>query len=216
MSDIFSEVDEEVRRERYLKLWQAYGKYAIAGVVVIALGVAGALGWREYKQRQTRVEGEQFATAAALLETSKPADVAAAFAKVASEATGGYRILAGLQAAAAYAKAGDTQAAVAAYDRIAADSGIDRRYRDLAAYLAALHLLNTGAPAELERRLQPLAAPESPWQYSARELLALTRLRAGDTVKARQEFTALADDAVAPAGIRARAAEMLAALSEHK
>ena len=33
MSDVFREVDEDVRRDQWLKLWQAYGYYAIAAVV---------------------------------------------------------------------------------------------------------------------------------------------------------------------------------------
>ena len=216
MSDIFSEVDEEVRRERYLKLWQAYGKYAIAAAVVLALAAAGGFGWRHYKQERERVESDQFATAAALIEDGKPADAAAAFSKLAHDASGGYGVLAALQAGAAYAKAGDVKAAVAQYDRLAADTGADRRYRDLAVYLAALQLVNTADPAELERRLKPLAGSDSAWRYSAQELLAVVSLKSGDRVKAKQQFTALADDATAPSGVRARAAEMLAALSEQK
>ena len=45
-----------------------------------------------------------------------------------------------------------------------------------------------------------------------RRLLALTALRANDPARARQLLTQLADDANAPQGTRARAAEMLAAL----
>ncbi len=34
MSDIFSEVDEEVRKDRSLELWAKYGKYVIGGSVI--------------------------------------------------------------------------------------------------------------------------------------------------------------------------------------
>ena len=40
MSDIFREIDEELRRDNLLKLWQRYGRYVI-GVVVLALLIAG-------------------------------------------------------------------------------------------------------------------------------------------------------------------------------
>ena len=38
MSDIFQEVEEDVRRERYEQIWKQYGNYilAAAGVVVLA------------------------------------------------------------------------------------------------------------------------------------------------------------------------------------
>jgi hypothetical protein len=40
MSDIFQEVEEDVRRERYEKLWKKYGNYIIALAVLIVAGVA--------------------------------------------------------------------------------------------------------------------------------------------------------------------------------
>ena len=39
MSDIFHEVDEEVRREQLQKLWARYGNYAIAAAVLVVTAV---------------------------------------------------------------------------------------------------------------------------------------------------------------------------------
>ena len=38
VSDIFREIQEDVRREQIKKLWQAYGSYVIALVVLIFIG----------------------------------------------------------------------------------------------------------------------------------------------------------------------------------
>ena len=46
MSDIFQEVDEEVRRERLMQLWKRYGNFVIAAAVIVVLGVGG---WRGYQ-----------------------------------------------------------------------------------------------------------------------------------------------------------------------
>ncbi len=46
MSDIFREVDEEVRREQLKKLWE---RYSILIVAVAVLIVAGVGGWRGYE-----------------------------------------------------------------------------------------------------------------------------------------------------------------------
>ena len=43
MSDIFQEVDEEVRRERLEQLWKRYGIYIIAAVLLVLACVGG---WR--------------------------------------------------------------------------------------------------------------------------------------------------------------------------
>ena len=43
VSDIFTEVDEEVRREQLKKLWDKYGNYAVAAAVLLVLAIGG---WR--------------------------------------------------------------------------------------------------------------------------------------------------------------------------
>ena len=43
LTDIFHEVDEEVRRERLQKLWERYSIYIIALAVLIVAGVGA---WR--------------------------------------------------------------------------------------------------------------------------------------------------------------------------
>ncbi len=41
MSDIFGEVDEEVRRERLQQLWDKYSVYIIIVAVLIVAGIGG-------------------------------------------------------------------------------------------------------------------------------------------------------------------------------
>ena len=47
MSELFDEVDEEVRREQLKKLWDKYSIYIIALALLIIAGVGG---WRGYQQ----------------------------------------------------------------------------------------------------------------------------------------------------------------------
>lgn len=214
MSDIFREIEEEVRRDRYMKLWKAYGRYVVGVVVAVVIVVVGGIGWREYNARQALAESVRFSEAMELERAGEHGRAAAAFAAIAEDARSGYAALAALRSAAALAEAGDRAAAIAAYDRAAADGGVPRRFRDLAALLAAMHALDSADVAELERRLQPLTAGSNPWRHSARELAGLVRLKAGDQKGAREVFARLADDAEAPSGVRGRAAELLAALPE--
>ncbi len=46
VSDIFHEVDEEVRRERFKQLWERYSIFIVAIAVLIIAGVGG---WRGYE-----------------------------------------------------------------------------------------------------------------------------------------------------------------------
>ena len=40
MSDIFQEIDEELRQDKAARLWKAYGKYLVALAIFIILAIA--------------------------------------------------------------------------------------------------------------------------------------------------------------------------------
>ena len=46
MSELFDEVDEDVRRDQLKKLWDQYSIYIIAGALLIIAAVGG---WRGYQ-----------------------------------------------------------------------------------------------------------------------------------------------------------------------
>ena len=212
MADIFQEIDEDVRRDQMATYWQRYGKYVVAAAVVLALIAGGIAYWREQQERKAAAAGAQFAEALTLVREGKSAEAALALVALQNQSGPGYRALAGLRAAAVLAADKKLVEAIAAYDKIAADSSVETAFRDLARLLASLHSLDTAKAEEIEQRLQPVLGEGNLWRHLARELVAAAKLKAGDTAGARLAFQQLADDATAPAGVRARAAELLAAL----
>ena len=107
---------------------------------------------------------------------------------------------------------GDISGAVLVYDSIALDNSQDVIYRDLASVLAVSHGMSIMSLGEVEDRLASIIVEINPWRYSARELLATAIMVSGDKKRAIKEFKPLVDDTKAPAGVRARAAEMLVIL----
>jgi hypothetical protein len=204
VTDIFHEVDEEVRREQLKKIWQRYGNYIIAGCLVIVVGIAGWRGYEWMQSKHAAESGAAFEQAATLAETGKVQEAEAAFAKLGVDATAGYRILSRLREAAELARS-DPKAAVKAYDEIAADRGAGQVIQDLAT-LRAGYLLVDGTPyADLRNRLEPLTGQGRPFRYSARELLALSAWKQGDTSAAKQWTETIIGDPQTPAGARSRA-----------
>ena len=137
MSDIFREVDEEVRRQQLIKLWERFGSLMIGAVVLLIVAVAG---WRVYEWREMKraaEAGTAFEAAMTLSEQGKPAEAEAAFAKLAADGTGSYRALAKLREAAELAR-NDAKAAVAIFDSLAADASVGRVLQDFAALRAGL------------------------------------------------------------------------------
>ena len=211
MSDIFREIEDELRRDNLLKLWQRYGKHVIA-VAVLALVVAGGVvGWRNYQASERRAQGARYSSALALVREGKAAEAAKLFGVLAREG-GGYSLLARFGEAEMLAKSGDRKATIAAYDQLAGGSGADPEFRDLAVLLSVMHGLPDGDPKAAVERLQPLTVSGNPWRASALDLTAAAKLKSGDRSGALEIYKELSDDLSAPQGLRARAAEMAAAL----
>jgi hypothetical protein len=214
VSDIFQEVDEELRRENFAKLWARFGKYVIALAVLIVLATAGVTQWRQYQKHQREAEGARYVAALDLARAGKDKDAADAFSVIARQAGGGHGMLARLEEAAMKARSGDTAGAVQLYGAVAADTSVDPIYRDVATLLAAQYGLDTGDPKAIIAQLAPLTSATNPWHPTALELTALAQLKSGDKAAARATYKRIADDLSAPQNLRARATEMIAALAE--
>jgi hypothetical protein len=209
------EIDEELQRDRYEKLWRQYGKYVIAAAIALVAGVAAATAWEQYRHSLRVADEVRFATAKRLVEEGKKPDAAALFADLAGAGDSSYGILAKFHQAALRAEAGETDAAAAIYRSLADDGGLSQPLRDLATLLLALlRVDNAGGDeaADLTRRLERLADGAGAWRHSANELLGLMAQKSGDAAKAKEYFRRVVDDAAAPQGARGRAAQMLAAL----
>lgn len=195
------------------QLWKRYGNWLIALAALIVIGAGGFSWWRDHEAKLRAAEGERYAAALQLADQGDIASAAAGMAAIAKDAGAGYATLAELQAASLEAEHGDIDGALARYDALAANGKADKSFRDIATLLGAYYRVDRDSLDQMRQRLEPLATDDNPWRYSARELIALSELKAGDQAAARTSFQKLADDATAPSGVRARAAELLASLN---
>lgn len=211
MSELFDEVDEEVRREQLKKLWDKYSLYFIALMVLVVAAVGGWRGYQYLEAQKAAEAGATFEKAVELSEQGKHAEAETAFADLAAKAPSGYRTLARLRAA-AEASARDPKAAAKMYDDIAADSSVGSEWRDLAKIRAAGLLVDSASYADIQQRLESSAEPKSTFRHSARELLALSAWRNNDMTAARKWVDAIAEDGETPPGLRSRAEALQALL----
>jgi hypothetical protein len=210
VSDIFQEVDEEVRREQLKKYWDRFGNYIVALVIVIVVGIGGWRGYTWWEEKRAAETGAAFEAAMALSQQGKHAEAQAAFGKIASEGTRGYHGLALLREAAEIDKR-DPKAASALYDRIAADRAVAAELRDLATLRGSAVLIDTTSYEDVRQRLEPLTTGSRTFRHAARELLAFAAWRAGDMASTKRWLDIITSDAETPSGIRSRV-DMLAAL----
>jgi hypothetical protein len=124
----------------------------------------------------------------------------------------------GIRAAALLTKAdlaiqdGDLPAAAAAFKSVADNQELAEPYRQLALIRQTTIEFDRIAPAEVIRRLQPLAVAGGPWFGSAGELVAIAHMKQGEPARAAPIFAALAKDEKLPSSIRSRAVQMAGAL----
>ena len=207
---LLREIDEDLKREQWQKLWKAYGRYIVVGVVVVVVIVLGFVGWRDYREQQLADDGLAYWNADRQAAFGDYRAAADGFDALIGSGNAGYPELAGLREAAALAQAGDRESALELYDRIAAEAGAGSPMGQLAELYGAMLLIDTGDPGAVAARLAPLAADGAPWRYSAREMQGLLALRSGDLDQAMTIFDALIADPDTPTTLRTRANELLA------
>ena len=193
MSELFDEVDEEVRREQLKKLWDKYSLLIIAGLILIIAAVGGWRGYQYLEAKKAAEAGAAFDKAVELSEANKHTEAEAAFADVVAKAPFGYRVLARLRLATEVTNR-DPQAAAKMFDEITADRSVGVAEQDLARIRAAQLLLESTSYPNMKERLEAAAAPGATFRHTARELLALSAWRANDPAATRRLGYAQHDD----------------------
>lgn len=207
-SEVFMrEVDEAVRQDQLMTFWQRYGRIAIAVLVLGLAAFGGWLYWQHYSRTQSETTSEKVdAVLASALGGGNPdAKELDALAQVSQP---GYRAAALLTKAGVASRKGDAKSAIAIYSAMAADSGLDQPYRDLALIRQTALEFDSLKPQQVVDRLKPLAVEGAPWFGSAGELVALSYVKMGKTDLAGPMFAAMAKDAQVPDSIRSRARQM--------
>jgi len=211
VTEIFSEIDDELRRERLRKIWERYSAAIVGAAVLVVLAVGAWQGYEWWSAKQADEAGSAFEQAAQLATEGKHAEAEAAFTKLAATAPAGYRTLARLRAA-AEAAARDPKAGVPLYDAIAADGSVDAASRDLARIRAASLLVDQASYADMLTRLEAATDATATYHHTARELLALSAWRTNDIAAARKWLDMIAADDTTPPSLRQRAEAIQALL----
>src|ERR1700761_5979247 len=216
MSDIFQEVDEEVRRDKAAEFWKKYQNVILAGAVVIVLASAGFRYWQYERERATQAAGDQFQQALTALEAGKFDEAKAGLDKIATTGPSGYRALAQMTVAGAEA-AKDPQAAISAFDAVAGDAAIDPLLRDTARLRAALFGVDTPAEQQKgEAAWTALSAAGAPYRRLAALALGALALERKDYDDASKQFDIVLGDPEASAEERQAAGRWLGLIASNR
>jgi len=204
--EFIREVDEEYRRDQLAQIWERYNGIIIGIVILIVASVGGWRYWQHHQETRAQAAALRYEEALRLSSEDKGQEAQGVFEALAKEDAGnGYAMLARFRLAAELGQQ-NAENGASAFDALANDASVPALWKDLARLRAAWLRLDTAEPARIRQALEPLAAPSNAWRHSARELLGLSGLKAGDMDYAGRWFDQIAADRETPATLRQRLA----------
>ncbi|MBO6667394.1 tetratricopeptide repeat protein [Parvibaculum sp.] len=213
MTDLFREVEEDLRREQFSKLWEKYGAWVIGLAVGIVVLTAAFVGWRAWNHSQRVEASAAYSAVVKEVAAAAPQEAAEAYAGLAAEIGGGYETLALLREADSRLAAGEGDAARAIYEQVANDGSLPSIVRGLAAIKAGLLVVDTASYADMKARMAPYTSGESAWHGYALELVALSAMKAGEWQVADTSVKEIIANPATPSGLRDRAHVMQALIA---
>ena len=204
MVDVFDQVEEELRSDRYKRLARTWLP-VVGGVLLVAL-IAALAWWGWQKMETSKADKASIAYQRGLesLESNNLVGADAAFVQAANEGNAAYKAMALQHRAGIAVQQNRVPAAVELLDE-AAGATRDPLLRDAAALKAGLLLMDTASLEDIQARLGPLTEEGRPFRAFAREALAMAQLQHGKTAEARQSLVVLKNSLDTPREISQRA-----------
>ena len=212
--NLFKEIDEDLRQQKYANLWKKYGKIIIGTLVALVLSVASVKGWEAYSLSLKTIDSNLLSSALKLIDREKTGDAIVILNKLIESGSAGYSVLAQFNQAAILVKKGERKEAINYYLKIAADTRIEKILRDMALIKSAYLGLELKDSNIFIEKLPKLMDINNTWRHSAKELSALFAQKMDNKIQATQLYKELADDPTAPTSMRSRAAEMVVILNK--
>jgi len=201
--EFIREVDEEYRRDRVAQIWKQYNGVIIGALVLLVALVGGWRYWEHMQETKAQAAAVRFEEALKLSRDGSSDDAQKTLEALAKDNPAGYGLLSRFRLAAEIGK-GNAEEGAKAYDALAADAKTGEPWQDLARLRAAMLRMDSPDAAATRQSLEALATPTNVWRHTARELLGLSGLKAGDMDLAGRWFDQIAADRDTPPALRQR------------
>lgn len=186
MVDFISEVQEELRKDDYNRWLKKYGPLLGAVIFLIVAGTA-YLQWQD--SRAEKLSEDTSYEYIEIVDTigSGESKAVSAFTSLSEAGPDGYAWVSLKRAAELELDKGNKDAAVALFDKAAA-AAPKVRHKQLAQLKASYILASQGNFEAVKTRLPALIEKDQPFQFLARELMALAAQKTGDVKTARMHL----------------------------
>ena len=213
MSDVFQEVDEELREEKYKSIWRKFRYYVIGGLILFILGIAANAFWKDYNLKEINDRSEKFFTAIEMAQEDKVNAITLLekFANQEERNSEYNALIARFTEAAIRRSEKDFNGALVIYQSLE-DNNISNFYEDYAKLSSVEMLIALNNKKDAKLILDDLINNTSDLKYIAMEYLGYLEIDEWNFSKARTIFTNIADEASSSANMKNRSREILSIL----
>jgi len=197
VSDVFQEVDEDIRQERYKTIWKRYRYYFISIIMVLIIAVATNAFLRHQNFKKVNERSEKFFNAISISNSNsdEALKLLNEFSKTELKSSQYNVILSLFIEAAINREKKDFSAALNVYSQIAKMENIDIFYIDYANLSAAETLISSGDIEAAIVMLEMLIKDNSALLLIAKEYLGYVEISKGNYEKSKILFEEIYEDA---------------------
>ena len=197
MSDVFQEVDEDIRQERYKTIWKRYRYYFISIIMVLIIAVATNAFLRHQNFKKVNERSEKFFNAISISNSNsdEALKLLNEFSTTELKSSQYNVVLSLFIEAAINREKKDFSAALNVYSQIAKMENIDIFYIDYANLSAAETLISSGDIEAAIVMLEMLIKDNSALLLIAKEYLGYVEISKGNYEKSKTLFEEIYEDA---------------------
>jgi hypothetical protein len=189
MDHIIQEIDDDLKRERLQNLWRSFGSHIVALSVVVLVGTAGLVGWKEYRDARNQSATDTLVSVRELIETKKSDKAREKLEAALPDMHGALKLIGQLWLGQIYQNEQKLDKA----DALFAEVRSQKDEPELAAYADLLHSKTSD---EFKN--------SSMFTALSKEKQGVALLKSGDRMGAAAIFKALEEDATTPETMRTR------------
>ena len=204
MTNIFNEVDEDIRKERYQNLWSKYGKYIIGFLVLIVT----IFSLTQYLQSKNTSDNKKildtYFTAIESIEKKQLDLVDQNLKIVYNEKNKTLAAVSSIKLSQVYLEDNQKNQALSLLKDTYSNNSLDSIYRELALYKYIMINFENIEVSNIENMISLIEKNNSEFNLYFQEMIGIKHLTLGNTKKANSIFTNLSLDENTPFDLRMR------------
>jgi hypothetical protein len=212
LTDAFiQEVDEDVKNDSWKALWDKYGLFVIA-IVVIA--VSAAVSFDRFQAWRTMQNQRRTQTYMAALQAPTSEAKITELQKISQDNQGLFSDYAKLQIANVLLSDGKEEEALTALEKLANEKQVNTEVKHIALMKLATYRVDTMNQEDFAELLKPILENNNSWTPMAQDLLAMSAIQNGDIDSAKEIYTNLLKVKDLPENFRSKVQDMLSSISD--